>query len=176
MRGPFVSNCTIVDGDTICFERIFDVPIEIAWDYLTKRDLLITWLADGIIEPREGGRVDIRFAAAAPGGHEVLCHSFGTVLEWSPPTRLSYTWQEELNDSPEKTSYMTFELRRVANRTKLTLTHKRVDSAKIHMYSAGWHAHFHMMAARVAGADPAAFSKLYSQLSMIYERVARGAS
>jgi uncharacterized protein YndB with AHSA1/START domain len=173
MTESSVSQFTIVDRNTIRFERTFPVPIETAWDYLTRRDMLNLWLADGIIEQRVGGRVDIQFAEAVRRD-DPACHNVGTVLEWNPPTRLSYTWEDECHNGPDEGSYMVFELAPVAGGTKLTLTHKRLDSEKLHIYGAGWHAHFHVMAARVAGTDPAAFSVLYDQLLAIYEQIVKG--
>ncbi len=162
--------CIVIEASAIRFERTFPVPLETAWDYLTRRDLLKSWLADGTIEPRVGGRVDLQFEVD-PCRDEAACHSVGTVLEWNPPTRLSYTWQEELHASPEEASYVIFELAPVPGGTQLTLTHKRLDPKKKHLYGAGWHTHFEVMAARVAGTDPAVFQVLFEQLLAVYERL-----
>lgn len=162
--------CTVVDASTIRFERTFPVPLETAWDYLTRRDLLKTWLADGVIEPRVGGRVDLQFDVD-PSRDEAACHSVGTVLEWNPPTRLSYTWQEEQHASADEATCVIFELASVPGGTRLILTHQRLDPAKKHLYGAGWHTHFEVMAARVAGTDPAVFHVLFEQLLAVYERL-----
>ncbi len=162
--------CIVIEASAIRFERTFPVPLETAWDYLTRRDLLKSWLADGTIEPRVGGRVDLQFEVD-PCRDEAACHSVGTVLEWNPPTRLSYTWQEEQHTSPEEASYVIFELAPVPGGTQLTLTHKRLDPKKKHLYGAGWHTHFEVMAARVAGTDPAVFQVLFEQLLAVYERL-----
>jgi uncharacterized protein YndB with AHSA1/START domain len=162
--------CTILNGTTIQFVRTLPVPIETAWDYLTKRDLLRSWLADGVIEPRVRGRVDLQFEVD-PCRDKEACHSVGTVLEWNPPTRLSYTWQEELHPSPESATYVVFELAPIAGGTQLTLTHYRLNPAKKHLYGAGWHAHFDVLAARAAGTDPAVFNLLFEQLLVIYEQL-----
>lgn len=162
--------CSIVDSTTIEFVRTLPVPLETAWDYLTRRDLLKLWLADAIIEPRVGGRVDLKFEHD-PCRDDAACHSVGTVREWNPPTRLSYTWQEELHPSPEGATYVVFELAPIEGGTRLTLTHYRLDPKKKHLYGAGWHTHFDVLAARCAGTDPAVFNVLFEQLLAIYERL-----
>jgi uncharacterized protein YndB with AHSA1/START domain len=167
--------CAIVNAGTIRFERTLPVPLKTAWDYLTRRDLLKLWLADGVIEPRVGGRVDLEFEHD-PSRNEAACHSVGTVLEWNPPTRLSYTWQEELHPSPEGATFVIFELAPIQGGTRLTLTHYRLDPAKKHLYGAGWHTHFDVLAARCAGTDPAVFNVLFEQLLAIYERLMNSAS
>jgi uncharacterized protein YndB with AHSA1/START domain len=175
MTEPTAPLCTFVDANTIRFERIFPAPIETVWDYLTSRDLVRSWLADGVFEPRVGGRVDLQFEVD-PDRDKAKCHSVGTVLEWNPPTRLSYTWQEELHNGPDDATYVVFELAPAAGGTRLTLTHHRLNPARVHLYGAGWHTHFDVMAARVAGTDPAVFHVLFEQLLAVYERIVKGES
>jgi uncharacterized protein YndB with AHSA1/START domain len=162
--------CTIVDSRTILFERTLPVPIETAWDYLTRRDMVKLWLADGAFEPRVGGRVDLQFEVE-PCRDQAACHSVGTVLEWDPPRRLSYTWQEEQHSTSEDASFVVFDLAPVPGGTLLTLTHKHLEPSRKHLYAAGWHTHLDVLAARAAGVDPAVFNLLFEHLLAIYEQL-----
>jgi uncharacterized protein YndB with AHSA1/START domain len=172
MSQSTVPLCTFVDSSTIRFDRTYPVPIETAWDYLTRRDLLELWLADAVIEPRVGGRVDLQFAED-PCRDEKACHSMGTVLEWNPPTRLSYTWQEEHANGPEDATFVIFELAPVEGGTQLNLTHKRLVADKRYLYGAGWHAHLEVMAARIAGSAPGVFSILFNEILAVYAELAQ---
>jgi hypothetical protein len=52
---------SILDAHTVEFKRLLPGPIELAWDYLTKPEMLKTWFADVTLEPRVGGKIEIRF-------------------------------------------------------------------------------------------------------------------
>ncbi|MEQ9365498.1 MAG: SRPBCC domain-containing protein, partial [Leptospirales bacterium] len=47
----------LLDERTIQFERILPGPIEVVWDYLTKREHLATWLVENDIPPNPGERI-----------------------------------------------------------------------------------------------------------------------
>ena len=75
---------SILDLHTVEFKRLIPGPIELAWDYLTKQELLKTWFADMTVEPRVGGAVVIRFS------EEESCSTTGvrgTVSEFRPQRR-----------------------------------------------------------------------------------------
>lgn len=48
------------------FERVYDLPREIVWDALVDSDLVSGWLAEADIEPRVGGRFDLRWTHFRP--------------------------------------------------------------------------------------------------------------
>jgi uncharacterized protein YndB with AHSA1/START domain len=63
-------------------ERVVPGPIARVWDHLTKPELLNAWFGDkSSIEPRQGGAVRLMDG-----------HIRGTITQWAPPHRLSYTW------------------------------------------------------------------------------------
>jgi uncharacterized protein YndB with AHSA1/START domain len=83
---------SILDLHTVEFKRLIPGPIELAWDYLTKQDLLKTWFADMTVEPRVGGAVVIRFSddqSCATTGVR------GTVSEFRKPNVVAFSWLQQ---------------------------------------------------------------------------------
>src|SRR5215471_17614174 len=114
------------------FERLFPGPIERVWEFLVSADRLPGWFGDATIEPRTGGVVRIM------GGHVR-----GVVTTWSPPRRLTYTWNvfgpgETGSTHPE--SYVSFELEPRGSDVLLVLTHLPVLERFENQNAMGWHA------------------------------------
>src|SRR3954469_23048554 len=93
----------ILDGHTVRFERELACPIEMAWDYLTQPGRLATWLAEGSIEPRVGGRVvlnfDIEEVPERERGGGVIT---GAVSLCVPGRVLAYTWIAPYSPEPDE--------------------------------------------------------------------------
>ena len=53
----------VIPESAVRFVRAFDAPAEKIWNLLTQSDRLPEWYGDGVIEPREGGKVSLM------GGH-----------------------------------------------------------------------------------------------------------
>src|SRR4029453_3520512 len=84
------SNGTLLDLHTVEFKRLIPGPIELAWDYLTKPELLKTWFADVTLEARVGGAVNVRFSTETCGGGTGGVH--GIVREFRRPHVISFPW------------------------------------------------------------------------------------
>jgi uncharacterized protein YndB with AHSA1/START domain len=67
-------------GSQLQFERVYDLPPEIVWDALVDSDLVSGWLAEADVEPRVGGRFDLRWTQF-DGGHETV----GEISELEAP-------------------------------------------------------------------------------------------
>ena len=71
----------IVAESAVRFVRSLDAPAEKIWSFLTQSNRLPEWYGEGVIEPREGGKVSLM------GGH-----IRGVVTGWRPEKFLAYTW------------------------------------------------------------------------------------
>src|SRR5882757_8162576 len=97
------------------FERLLPGPIERVWEFLVDTNRLSGWFGEGTIEPRVGGAVRIM------GGN-----IRGVVTRWTPPRRLTYTWNVFApgeNESSYPESYVNFELEPRGDEVLLILTH-----------------------------------------------------
>lgn len=166
---------------TVQFERLLPGPSKRIWDYLTKSELKAKWLSEGDVESRVGGKVEFKF------NHSELCdvddsipnkykmmeggtYFEGTVLEWNPYTKLSYTWAE----GTEEASIVTYELFPKQNNTVLLkLTHRRLgdDTFTLISVSAGWHTHLGILGDRLAGKQPESFWSMHTKMENIYKEV-----
>ncbi len=128
------------------FERRLPGPRERVWEHLTHCDQLSGWFGEaGVIEPREGGRVNFM------GGHVR-----GVVTRWQPPRQLVYTWNvfnpgETESAYPE--SYLTFDLEEHAGEVALSLVHFPILERFERQNSMGWHTFLDMLTATLRG-DP----------------------
>ncbi len=128
------------------FERRLPGPRERVWEHLTHCDKLSGWFGDaGLIEPREGGRVN--FMAG---------HVRGVVTRWHPPRQLVYTWNvfdPEETESAYPESYLTFELAEQAGEVVLSLVHFPILERFERQNSMGWHTFLDMLTVALRG-DP----------------------
>jgi uncharacterized protein YndB with AHSA1/START domain len=132
---------TLVAPDTVRFERLLqDTTCAVAWEHLTKPELIEGWLARAVFEPRLGGKVEYRFDDSSDH------RQAGTITKWEPPHVLAYTWHEQ---GPH-TSLVTFELEQAGGAVRLRLTHQRLPAAEVPDYGAGWHAHLDSLILLVA--------------------------
>ena len=126
------------------FERTLPGPAGRVWEHLTQCDKLSSWFgADGILEPRAGGKVNFM------GGHVR-----GIVTQWQPPRRLVYTWNvfspgEVESAYPE--SYLTYELEEHGQEVKLTLMHFPILKRFAEQNSMGWHTFLDILTATLRG-------------------------
>jgi uncharacterized protein YndB with AHSA1/START domain len=166
----------LLDAHTVRFERDFPCPIETAWDYLTQPGRLSTWLAEGIVETRVGGRVELTFDVEevperTPGGDVVR----GVVSLCVPRRVLAYTWtspNDGSSDETEPVSAVTFELEPQNGNTKLTLTHRHLPAEALARCAAGWHTHLEVLASRIHNRHPESFLATWRRLLPTYERQA----
>lgn len=133
----------VVEEAAVQFERILPASPEKAWIFLTETSRLTEWYGEGLIEPREGGKV------ALMGGH-----IRGVVTGWRPTQFLAYTWNVF---SPGETvsawpvSYLEFALVPEGASTKLTLTHRPIPKAVQPQTMMGWHTFLDMVDAAARG-------------------------
>ena len=154
---------------TLTLERLLPGSIDRIWAYLTESDLRRQWLAAGTMEMRVGAPVELVWRNSElmdnPGqrpegfGEEHRMES--EITELDPPHRLSISWGS--------TGGVTFELEPVGDMVRFTLTHRRIPDKSIMLnVSAGWHTHLDVLAARLAGEEPAPFWDRWASLKAEY--------
>jgi uncharacterized protein YndB with AHSA1/START domain len=166
----------ILDAHTIRFERHLPCPIETLWDYLTQPGRLSTWLAEGTLETRVGGRVRLNFDVdevpeRQAGGDEIR----GVVSLCVPRRVLAYTWrtaEEAEGDSNDSPSSVTFELESEGENTRLLLTHRHLPSEALARCAAGWHTHLEVLSSRIHNRQPESFMEIWRRLLPAYEEQA----
>ncbi len=164
---------TLRDLHTIEFKRLIPGPIELAWDYLTKPELLKTWFADATLEPRLGGSVTVHFHDhTCGGGTGDGVH--GTVREFRPPHVIAFTWiQQRLQpdgaSTDEDEGEVRFELAEKGEKVLLTLLHSRQPTETLSGHSAGWHAYLDSLEARISGRGRIDFMGVVRRVRPTYE-------
>jgi len=126
------------------FERLLPGPIERVWIHLTQCDKLAPWYGPtGVIEPREGGRVEFMDGQVR-----------GVVTQWRPPTRLAYSWNvfaQGLSKSAHPQSYVHFDLAAAGAAVRLTLAHLPVLERFEAQNAMGWHTYLDMLRVKLLG-------------------------
>jgi uncharacterized protein YndB with AHSA1/START domain len=132
---PHDASASFLKMPGVRFERLLPGPIERVWDHLTNTRLLPAWFGErSEIEPRQGGAVRLLDG-----------HIRGTVTQWQPPHRLSYTWNvfgpgdpaDAVSAYPE--SYLTLTLQPQGDQVLLVLTHLPVLERFEKQNAMGWH-------------------------------------
>ncbi len=107
--------------EVLIVERVFNVPIEKVWQALIDKNQMKQWYFDlAAFKPEVG------FEFQFEGGKDdrIYLH-LCKVTEVVPFKKLKYSWRY---DGYEGISYVTFELAREGEHTKLKLTHDGLDT------------------------------------------------
>jgi uncharacterized protein YndB with AHSA1/START domain len=158
--------------------RLLPGPIERIWEYLTDPEKRSRWVAGGVIEPRQGGKVTLHFLHRnlAPDEtppedyknvHENGMTMEGTVLRYEPPRALAYTF------GSTGESEVLFELIPQGSQVRLVVTHRSRggDIPYITEFASGWHSHLAQLAAQLAGEPRPPFWATHLRLLAEYEEL-----
>ena len=163
---------SILDLHTVEFKRLLPGPIELAWDYLTKPELLKTWFADVTLEPRVGGTVDVRFGGGTCGDGKGGVH--GIIREFRAPHVIAFSWIQRrrqadgsVRDSAE--GEVRFELAQKGEKVLLTLLHSGLPLGELAPHSAGWHAYLDNLDSVINGRGAIDFMEVFRQRHPRYE-------
>jgi uncharacterized protein YndB with AHSA1/START domain len=163
---------TILDLHTVEFKRLLPGPIELAWDYLTKPELLKTWFANVTLEPRVGGAIDVRFVKETCGGGTGGVE--GVIREFRPPHVISFTWfqlrvQPDGSTTRSDEGEVRFELSEKGEKVLLTLLHSRLSTDEVTGHSGGWHAYLDNLESRILGQGSIDFMEVFDRVHPRYE-------
>jgi len=123
----------------------FPQPADKVWEYLTKAELLETWLAKTDFLPQ----LHHPFQFSSPYGHDV----HGEVLEIKTGKMLSYSWEKDsAHDSKPFHSVVTWTLVPHDEGTELQLVHNGfVDEDDVISHTHGWNACLKLLSDLLAG-------------------------
>lgn len=138
-----MSKGQVIAEAAVQFERLLPASPEKAWAYLTQPARIAEWYGEGVIEPREGGRVELM------GGH-----IRGVVTGWRPEQFFAHTWNvfspgESVSAWP--VSYLEFALAPESTQTKLVLTHRPIMARMQPQTMMGWHSFLDMLETGIKG-------------------------
>lgn len=183
-RGGWNGHADSVGTGALRFERSLPGPVERVWDYLVKPELRRTWLADGAMELRVGGEIEMVWrneeigdrTESAPERYLSLSgyRCTGVVTACEPPRLLAFTW-----DEPGSSSEIRIELSEIeaaaglaSGQVRLILTHMRLRSrGSVEGTATGWHTHLEFLRAQLEGGSAL---PSYWSVHERYERLYRG--
>jgi uncharacterized protein YndB with AHSA1/START domain len=152
----------VLDASTIRFERVLPGPIERVWEFLTDPDQRAKWFAGGPIEPRVGGKFEMKFKhrnlmstdEPVPEKYKDVTDKgmifLSKITRWEPPRALGYTFSEPKDGVPP--SEVIFELTPEGKNVRLVLTHRRLASRdEMGDVIGGWHLHLDFLQAKLEG-------------------------
>jgi uncharacterized protein YndB with AHSA1/START domain len=124
---------TTSDGTRIiAFDRYIEQPVEKVWSALIDPVVLRNWIGDVEIEPRVGGKYEIRF-------RESMAVMPGTIVAFERERLLEYTWFEDFGAPP---SSVRWEISPAGSGCRLRLRHSISPNAvapDVIGYLGGWH-------------------------------------
>ena len=138
-----MSKGRVIAEAAVQFERLLPATPEKAWTFLTEPIRVAEWYGEGVIEPREGGKVELM------GGHIQ-----GVVTGWRPNQFFAHTWNvfspgQSVSEWP--VSYLEFALAPEGEETRLTLTHRPILARMQPQTMMGWHTFLDMLEAGIKG-------------------------
>lgn len=162
---------TIVDRETVEFERIVQGPIERVWRFITERQFLATWLGDGDLLALGA---DFVLKIEGPDlPHSTGARIVGAITEFAPPRAIAFTWNHLPPGATTPTiaeSRVSIELAEVGEQVRLTLRHARIDPSFTSRLGTGWHAFLDALDKRLRGQPIAAAASTFPRLLPEYER------
>jgi uncharacterized protein YndB with AHSA1/START domain len=179
-------NGVLVEPTTLRFERLLPGPIDRVWEYLTRPELLTTWLSvAAAIDVREGGKVDLTMDHGKKGQLESVKDKLvdadkitpkvhGTVTRVVPGRAIAYTWEDVMSDPAAPLSgksEVTFELEPRGEDVLLTLTHRRIIPKFAPQSLGGWHTLLDILEARTRGEPMFEFFDRFEENLKRYEAV-----
>ena len=119
---------------------VIDASPEVVFKAITDQEELTNWFPDqAILEPKLGGKVKFGFYKDKERKHgELECVPEGTIVEFVPNKKLSYTWRQT-NTPDFPNTVVTWELEEIAhNKTRVKLLHTGFEPGKLFKHDEGW--------------------------------------
>ncbi len=157
--------------------RLLPGPIERVWEFLTDPEKRARWICGGALEQKAGGKVVFAMHHKNLAPSETPPAKFahvqdpgvtfeGRVLACEPPRLLVFTFGSD-------DSVVTFELTPQGNQVQLVLTHRTEgpeERAELCNYASGWHTHFALLIAVLAGTPLTTFWAMHAKHEAAYQK------
>ncbi|MBA2563108.1 MAG: SRPBCC domain-containing protein [Chitinophagaceae bacterium] len=125
-------------AEPFVIERTYNAPVEKVWKAITDRDQMKKWYFD-----MEKFKPEVGFEFQFEGSNENKTYlHLCKITEVIVNKKLTYSWRY---DGYEGVSFVTFELFEESDKTRLTLTHERLETFPINNpdfakenFVAGW--------------------------------------
>jgi uncharacterized protein YndB with AHSA1/START domain len=163
----------MIEPATLKIQRVLPGSVERVWDYLTKSELRRQWFAAGDMELKQGATFELVWRnneltnppGKLPDGFNGNHTMTSTIIACDPPRKLAFTW------GMGGTGDVTFTLEPRGERTLLTVVHTGLTDPNVRgKVGPGWHAHIDVLAARMAGTEPAPFWDNWTRLKADYDK------
>ena len=162
-----------IDAQTVRFERVLPAPIDRVWEFLTKAELLASWIADGDIVERVGAKIYLDQDTDRVPFRMKGAKIEGTVLRVERPRLLEYSWVVE-HVGKKLESVVTFELAPQGDsKTRLAITHRPILEGFFALTGSGWHTHLDTLTARLKGDEPAPLMQRFQAVLPRYRELAK---
>ena len=134
-----------IKGQTIEIKKsiVIDASPEVVFNAITNPEELTQWFPDqAILEPKVGGKIKFSFYKEEDREHRSFdFFPEGTIIEFIPNKRISYTWQEP-NTPDFPRTVVTWELEKIEDdKTRVKLLHTGFEGGKLFKHDEGW-SHF----------------------------------
>lgn len=156
-----------VGDDSIRLERLLDAPVETVWRYLTEAKLREQWFMGGTDATGVGDFEllvdhDKLSTDTVPYPESYECFKGAVwsekVLRFEPQRLLETTFQGGKN------GVVTYELRPEGDRTRLVLTHSKIESPSgFQDFGGGWNSHLAVLEQKLAGRSVRNFWELHAR-------------
>jgi uncharacterized protein YndB with AHSA1/START domain len=142
------------------YERLYNATPTEVWAAFTDPDSIRRWLfAEAVVEPRAGGRFELRWGEDAARGQ---------VVAWDPPHVFEATWDESNVES-----VLRVEISPSGEGALLVLDHRGLTRPSAVGTGAGWHAHLSALGDLLTsrGAIEDRWQERFERLKPVYGRL-----
>jgi uncharacterized protein YndB with AHSA1/START domain len=140
-------------------EDVYETDTDDLWSALTDPSRLARWIATVEGDLRLGGHVQVWFTSNSGGPARIdIC---------DPPRRLLVTLGPDTSEETEIEAILS----PVGKQTRLVVEQRGIPLDELAAHGAGWQAHVEDLGTYLAGREPAAWQRRWTELTPEYEQL-----